>query len=231
MQEKIEDEKDNENNLKKENRQIMWMMTLMTLIIIIVIMVPYVYNNFINKFDYNGLEFQKTKLGDLVFYSSKFPVVSGTGQVIGDYAVNLRNDPRELDDVIVNVTDNKIQFALEGNKFGTTYISLNPFMKMCEDTVISMAALSGFLGDSGLEVKSAYTDKAYARENNGTHRWCYDSGFDTVIIVTDGNETSITEIAPNCYKISYKDCEILKASERFELLILEEYADRFKKTK
>ena len=99
-------------------------------------------------------------------------------------------------------------------------------MKLCDNSVISMAALAGFLGDSGLVVKSAYTDKAYARDHNATARWCYDSSFDTVIIVTDGNESSIKEIAPDCYQLTFKECNVLQVSERFQLLILEDYAQR-----
>ncbi len=211
----------------KENKQIMWALFLMISLIFIIIAVPYINSNFINKFDYKGLEFQKTRLGNLVFYSARFPVLGVTGQVLGNYAVNFRNDPRKLEDIKVNVTNDTIKFALDGKKFGTVYISLNPYMEKCEDSVISMAGLSKFLVDSSLTVKSAYTVKSYAEKNNWTHRWCDSSSFDTVIVVSNESENSITEIGESCYKISFKDCEILKTTEKFELFILEEYASRF----
>lgn len=225
---KKQDESLNQSVRTKQNNQLFWALFLMVSLVLILVAVPYINQHYINTFDYHGLTFQKTKMGELVFYSTQFPVVSGTGAVIGDYAVNLRTDPRVLaEEVVVNVTNDTIKFARDGKKFGEVYISLNPFMKLCDDSVISMAALAGFLGDSGLVVKSAYTDKAYARDHNTTARWCYDSGFDTVIIVTDGNESSITEIAPNCYQLMFKECNILHVSERFQLSILEEYAKRF----
>ena len=220
---------DNKEIEKKQNKQIGWAVFLMVGIILIIILVPFINNNFINKFNYNGIVFQKTQLGDLIFYSSKFPVVSATGQVMGDYAINLRNDPRDLEYIPLNTSNDKIEFTLDGDKYGDVYISLNPFMKVCEDSGIALLTLSGFLKDSSLNVKSAVTDKAYADVNNLTQRWCHDSGFDTVIIVTDGNETIINEIFPHCYEMKFKDCEILQVSEKFILTILEDYTNQFKK--
>ena len=234
---KIDNSKDDNSKEDKEdkeleeiqNKQIKWAVFLMVAIVLIIVVVPFIKSNFIDKFDYKGLVFQKTQLGELIFYSAKFPVVTGTGQVIGDYAVNLRNDPRDLEYIPINVSDGKIEFTLDGNKYGDVYISLNPFMEVCEDSGIALLSLSGFLKDSSLNVKSAVTDKAYARDNNLTQRWCYNSGFDTVILITDGNKTTINEINPNCYELQFNNCEILQVSEKFMLKILEQYASRFQK--
>lgn len=213
----------------KQNKQLQWIFFLMIGIVLILLIVPYIMIHFFNTFEYGKLEFQKTKLGDLVFYSTKFPVIGLTGAVVGEYAVNFRNDPRTLDYIPVTILNNTIQFVRDGNKFSPVYITLNPYMKMCEDSVISMAGLSRFLSDSNLNVRSAYSDIEYAKNNNATFRWCDSSQFDTVIVVTDGKETSITEIDPHCYKIQFKDCEILQASEKFQLKILADYAETFKR--
>ena len=213
----------------KQNKQMMWIVMLMIGVVLIILLVPYVMVHFFDTFEYEGLEFQKTKLGNLVFYSTKFPVMSLTGAVVGEYAVNFRNDPRTLGYIPVNVTNNTIRFVKEGDNFSPVYITLNPHMRICEDSVIGMAGLSRFLSDSGLKVQSAYSDKNYARENNATYRWCDTSQFDTVIFVTDGNETSITEIDSHCYQIQFKECEILQASEKFQLKILQDYSETFKR--
>ena len=221
-------EDENEKHTKrKQNTQVKWIVFLMISVILIIVVVPFVNKNFINTFDYKGLEFQKTKLGDLVFYSTRFPVVIGTGEVIGTYAVNLRNDPRKLEKIKTDITDDIIRFSITRDKYDPVYISLNPFMEICEDSVISMAGLSGFLKDSGLKINTAYTDKAYAKSHNSTQRWCDNSVYDTVIVVTDGNETSVKEIGPFCYEIKFKDCEIMQSTERFMVIILEEYVSRF----
>lgn len=240
--EKLDEKKDNEeiknsseNDFYKENKeiekiqnkQIKWAVFLMVAIVLIIVIVPFVKNNFIDKFDYKGLVFQKTQLGELVFYSTKFPVISITGQVIGDYSINMRNDPRDLEYIPVNVSEGKIEFTVDRNKYGDVYISLNPFMEVCEDSGIAMLTLSGFLSDSALNVSSAVIDKAYAKKYNLTQRWCYNSGFDTVILITDGNKTTINEIKPNCYELQFNNCEVLQVSEKFMLNILEQYTGRF----
>ena len=224
-EEQAEDDKELE---EIQNKQIKWAVVLMAGIILLIIVVPFVKTNFVDKFEYKGLVFQKTQLGDLIFYSSRFPVLSVTGNVIGNYAVNFRKDPRDLEDIPVNLRSDRIDFTLKNSReYGPVYISLNPRMKACEDSGIALLELSGFLRDSGLDVKSAVTDKNYAKENNLIQRWCHNSGFDTVIIITDGNETAINEIAPNCYEIVFNDCRILEGAERFMLSVLEEYARRF----
>jgi len=228
-EERIEQTKTTTDQFQKEkqNSQLRLAVFLMLAVLLIIVLIPYIKLKYIDKFKYNGLEFQKTKLGELVFYSAKFPVISTTGQVIGDYAVNLRNDPRDLEYVEINTTDNQIKFARNYGDFGTVYLSLGDQIADCEDSIIAMANLAGFLGDSGLEIKSAVLNKTYAQENNQTFINCWDSDINTVIKIQQSNKTSIKEAKENCYEINFKDCEILQASEKFQLLILGEYADRF----
>ena len=70
-------------------------------------------------------------------------------------------------------------------------------------------------------------DMAAGEKNNETVKWCYDTPLETVVVVTDGETNEINELAPNCYEIKFKECEILKVTERFTLILLEEYAKRF----
>jgi len=212
---------------KKQNSQIKWAIFLMIAALLIILVVPFIMKNYVDKFDYKGLDFQKTKMGDLIFYSVKFPVISGTGEVIGDYAVNFRNDPRDLEYIDVNITNGTVKFVRNFGKYGDVYISIDDKIIDCDDAIIAMASLSGFLGDSGLKIKSAVLNKTYAKENNETFINCWDSDVNTVIKVMPGNETRIREAKENCYEIIYKDCEILQASEKFMMVVLEEYANRF----
>jgi hypothetical protein len=169
-------------------------------------------------------------LGQIEFYSTKFPVVAATGKVTGEYAVNLRNDPREIEDIEVKVGFDDIDFRYYKNGDGSigyypVYISLDPLMEVCEDSSLALLTLSGFLKDSGLEVGSASMDKEYAAANDVLYKRCEEES--TVILVTQGNENKITEIGETCYEIRFKDCDILKVSERFVLNILEQYGKRF----
>jgi hypothetical protein len=228
----VEPEKnvDNKDVDKIQDKQLKWAVFLMVSIILIIVIVPFVNTNFVNKFDYHGLTFQKTQLGEIEFYSTKFPVVVGTGEVIGDYAVNLRNDPRELEDIEVRATYGTIDFRYYKNVDGgiayyPVYVSLDPEMEICDDSALAMITLSGFLGDSGLEVRSASMSEEYALENNVPYKRCEDDS--TVILITQGNVNKITEIGTLCYEIRFKECDILKVTERFVLNILEQYGERF----
>ncbi|HJO14831.1 MAG TPA: hypothetical protein QGG70_02165 [Candidatus Pacearchaeota archaeon] len=229
IEKKDDSPQDNKDIEAMQNKQLKWAVFLMVGIILIIVVVPFINTNFINKFDYHGLTFQKTQLGQIEFYSTKFPVVTGTGQVTGEYAVNLRNDPRELADIPLEVDDDKIVFNVIKENFkdvyAPTYITINPFMEACDDSGIALLTLSGFIRDSGPKVHSAVTDKAYAKDNNLTQKWCY--GLNTVFVITDGEETKISQIQPYCYKLEFKDCEILEVSEKAVLNFLEQYADRF----
>ncbi|HJO14573.1 MAG TPA: hypothetical protein QGG70_00820 [Candidatus Pacearchaeota archaeon] len=221
---------DNKDIEAMQNKQLKWAVFLMASIILIIVIVPFVNTNFINKFDYHGLTFQKTQLGQIEFYSTKFPVVAATGKVTGEYAVNLRNDPREIEDIEVKVGFDDIDFRYYKNGDGSigyypVYISLDPLMEVCEDSSLALLTLSGFLKDSGLEVGSASMDKEYAAANDVLYKRCEEES--TVILVTQGNENKITEIGETCYEIRFKDCDILKVSERFVLNILEQYGKRF----
>lgn len=221
---------DNQDIEAMQNKQLKWAVFLMASIILIIVIVPFVNTNFINKFDYHGLTFQKTQLGQIEFYSTKFPVVAATGKVTGEYAVNLRNDPREIEDIEVRVGFDDIDFRYYKNEDGSigyypVYISLDPLMEVCEDSSLALLTLSGFLKDSGLEVGSASMDKEYAAANDVLYKRCEEES--TVILVTQSNENKITEIGETCYEIRFKDCDILKVSERFVLNILEQYGKRF----
>jgi len=211
------------------DKQLKWAVILMASIILIIVVIPFVKMNYLDKFDYHGLTFQKTQLGEIEFYSTKFPVLAATGNVIGNYAVNLRNDPRELENITVKATFDDIDFRFHKEngaiKYDPVYISLDPFMGVCEDSTIAVLTLSGFLGDSGLDVKSASMDKEYAEANNFTYKRCADDS--SVIMITQGDVNKITEIGDVCYEIRFKDCDILKVSERFVLKMLEQYGDSF----
>jgi len=212
---------------EKQNIQVKWAVVLMLALIFIIVAIPFIIRE-VNKFDYIGLEFQKTQLGELIFYSTRFPVVGVQGQVIGNYAINFRSDPRKLEYIPVNIPNSTITFA-KNNKgqYNEVFISLNPEMKTCVDNGIALANLAGFLQDSGLDTKSAVTDENYAKDNSLRYATCKSRSADTVITIESGNETKILKSGESCYKIVYKDCEIIPVTEKFTLTILKEYMSHF----
>jgi len=216
---------------KKQNKQVMWAIVLMVSLIVIIFAVPYITKNYINKFDAYGLEFKKTRLGDLIFYSTKFPTIDTvTGQVIGDYSINLRSDPRDLDYIeVVDIPNNTITFMKDVRGFyAPVYLSLDSNLEMCEDNGIALMNLAGFLRDSDLEVKSAVTNATYAEENGIEFATCLEKPSNTVIRFHNANKTAIYKTSKNCYDLVFKDCEIIAVAEKFELIMLQEYMGHFK---
>lgn len=220
------------NIKKKQNMQIIWVILLMGILILASVASPIIYNNYFNKFEYAGLDFQKTKLGKIIFYSAKIPLVKSytTSSVIreeditGSYPINFRNDPRGLENIRVNISSEDMKFI----KTNVVYISLDPEMKKCEDNALALMNFAGFLGGfGGMKIKSAISDKNASRELNITYAKCSTHPTNTVIQISSGNETTIYKKGENCYQLLYKDCEILQLTEKFQIAVLEGYMKYF----
>ncbi len=212
---------------KKQNKQIIWAIILMISLILIIVGVPFIKNNFINKFRYINLDFQKTQLGDMNFYSTKIPVANSLNEVIGTFSMNFRNDPRKLEDMKIIKTTTVPIFI----KDRVVYISPGKIERNCVESIAATLTLSGFLRQfAQMNVSAGISDKKVAEEANFPYITCANTKKNTVIEVLEGNETKIEQISPDCYRIEYKDCEIMKVSEKFILMILEGYMDSFMKT-
>jgi hypothetical protein len=221
-----------ESTKKKQNIQIMWAVILMGSLILIIILAPMISNQIFNKFHYNNLEFQKTKVGTINFYSTKIPLtrtVPITGAFIkkddisGSFDLNLRNDPRKLEYIPVNIPNNTISFRGK-----TVYITMNTYDKPCEQNVISAVTLTNFLISFGnKKVEGAVTDLNYSTEYKIPYITCENSDSNTVIYFKEDTKTSIEKISPTCYELSYNNCEMLQVSEKFILTILEGYMSYF----
>lgn len=205
-------------------KQIMWTVVLMGSLILIMVLVPFIVKNFINQFVYINLDFQKTKLGEIRFYSTRVPLADNQGQIIGTYSMNFRNDPRDLEDIYVDIREEPVQF----DRTGVVYITLNPEMEACEDNSIAFIPFASFLRDfANINITSAVTEKDYAKEVNLPHVNCDNTHGNTILSIDSGDETKIEKIRTGCYKLTYSDCEVLAVTEKFELLILEEYMSYF----
>jgi len=234
--EKIEEESKNKKETKSkkkltlkqiQNKQAMWAIILMISVILIIILVPIITKNFINKFVYLKLDWQKTKLGKIPFYSTKVPIINDRGTIVEEYLVNLRNNPKKLEDVKITFPEDDLDYVyFKENQ--PVYIALNPKMEMCEDNAIALIPFSGFLRDfGGKDIRSATTDSDYGKTNDIPYITCDVSPQTTVIYINSGNKTEIRKTAKNCYELTYSDCEITKVTEKFELLILDKYMSYF----
>lgn len=209
---------------KKQSFQIKWIIALMVIMILIIVIVPMIKKNFVDRFVYVGLDFQKTKLGELTFYSTRIPVANNQDQVIGTYSMNFRSDPRKLGEIDIKMPNNNVIFK----KDEPNYISLDLDMENCEYTTIALVNLANFLrGFGNLTVGSAFNDKNYAYTEGMVFRDCLNTYDNTVILVQSGDENKIERVNMNCYELTFKDCEIIPVTEKLTLIILENYMEYF----
>jgi hypothetical protein len=217
-------EGDSKNLRKKQNNQILWALVLMASIIIIIFLVPYIKQNVFNKFEYATLDFYKANINDIIFYYTEIPLINQQGFPIGDYSIYFRNDPRELENISVDIIERKIEFQ----KNNTVYISIQYDAPVCEDNIVSVVGLSNFLDKFGnLQIKGAMNDAMYASNNDLDYITCETNPDNTVILLKTGNETMISKTGRNCYELQYKECEINKATEKFILTIIENYMQKY----
>jgi len=213
------------NLKKKQNKQLFLIGIVMIIIIAVFLIVPVIIKNYNSNFNYNNLKFQKTKLKDITLYSTNIPIMDNYGKLKNLYSISFRNDPR----VLKNIPVDKRVDESGGIKFierNIVFISINPNMTACPDNSLALFNLGSFLTDSGLTVKSSFTDASYANKTNSLYITCDYSQDHTVIKITNGNETRIKQERTNCYEIVYKDCEITQATERFELRMIEDYMNQ-----
>lgn len=178
-----------------------------------------IVNQLSQKSEYSGIEFKKNYVGKILFYTAQVPMFS-QGKITGYIALDFRNNPGDLADVPVS-TQGDLKFIPED----IVYVSVQDPIKICEDNGIAMANLGRFISNSGLKVKGAIDNQSY--ENSSiTYANCEKYPDNTVIMIKDGNETKIEQTAANCYAIVFKDCEILRATEKFELVVLEQHMKR-----
>jgi hypothetical protein len=165
-------------------------------------------------------------MGKVIFYSVKIPVTDRNGQITGSYPLNLRSDPRRLEYINSSVNSSQITFIRDK----TVYISISPNAPPCEYGNLAMYNFAGFLGGFGnMQLQGAVSDKNYSKETNNTFVNCMSEPYNTVILVEHGNETKIERLREDCYKLTYKNCEIIEVTERFDLLIIEEYMKFFER--
>ncbi len=164
------------------------------------------------KFEYAGFAFVREKQGELVYYTTPLNSALPDGRVLHHNLI-LRNDPRKLSDIEIN---GDIQIRVDN----LTYISVNPNIEGCEDNNIALVNLGVFLKAIGAEAKSSSNNLEFAKENNIAYATCENKISNTVVILEKSDETKIERIGETCYKIKFKDCEVLEATEKFIMGVL-----------
>ena len=146
--------------------------------------------NFINNFEYRGVEFQK--VNEVAPYKTSFPVMYN-GEIV-PYNIYLRNDPRELD---------KIKFNGSMNLIENIVFSSTSDFNCNGDGIIAVANMANFYRLLGVNI---FKNESLSCDSEDKY---------TFIRIQEGNETNIEQFGWSCYNININNCEILEGTERF----------------
>jgi hypothetical protein len=179
---------------KKQEKQLIWILSILGLFVLAMIIGWILINRPIK---YEGVEFKKVEdNGGLILYNTKLPTYTKSGEFDGNYNFYLRNNPKKLE---------KIPF--EGNFTFTNFLVMNATSELkCEG--------NGVIGIANIQNLYNFIDIKVLTDKNTT---CDELGRYTYLNIKKGEETKIIQYGPSCYEVSVKDCEILKATERFML--------------
>jgi hypothetical protein len=205
----VESEKPGGDVEIKHNREFYWVIGVMAAMIVVLIVASVVFQS-LNKFEHDGLTFEKERFGEIpIYHYSYFPSNPYTGEVIGKYNLYLRIDPRKNNVPMEGV----VQFPF--GKF--VYVSVNGTgLTECEFGRVAIGNLAGFLTDHDITVKGASPDKEQAELANAKHITCEDKPENVKILIQSGNETRIYKDVNLCHIIEIADCEVLDAIEKFQ---------------
>jgi len=213
----IKVEKKSGETKEKGNNTSLFIVLAIALLIILICVIAVFYRYSSNNFTYAGIEFNKNYMGEIVFYTAKIPVMNNYGIISGYKEIDFRNDPRKLKNI--NITTNgNIKFA---NK-DLAYVSYGE-LKQCGDSSLAATNLGIFMSITDTQYKGAIDDSDYVNNTNIPYVNCQTHPDNTVILIKSGNETKIIQTAKNCYELVFKECDILKVTEKFEIAILEQY--------
>ena len=156
------------------------------------------------KFEYNGLKFEKIMFGDIPLYRAKIPLFDSLRNLVANYNLYLRNDPRKLKDILVTG-----EIRLMKNVVIAADENL-----ICEDEAIAGSSLKGFLTNVVRTNVFIGTTEKSKSNSNLIYADCNSDKFSTLIIET-ADKTEIVQAGQNCYKIKISNCEIMGAVEKF----------------
>ncbi len=216
--------KEQKNDVKKMNEESQKkVFTIAVIIILAAIACYFIFKPAPTDFWYNKIYFEKVPMGDLMFYTAEVPIIDSTGKIVYTKEFDFRSDPRKLE--YINVTNFESARFIKND---VVYVSTRSDIKTCKgDTGIALVNNGVFLKALGFDVKGAFDDANYSNSTTTPYVNCENHKDNTVIMIKEGNETAITMTGPDCYEITFKNCEVIEATEKFKLAIFENYMANF----
>ncbi|MCA9488074.1 MAG: hypothetical protein KC516_03890 [Nanoarchaeota archaeon] len=151
-----------------------------------------------SNYNYNGIDFKTVQEGELILYQTAIPVMHKGS--LTPYNFYLRTSPKELEKVDADFENFELMDLTAWNFEGDI---------SCEGY--------GVIAMENLRILHNVTEMTFIRDDNAT---CDSQGRYNFIHIKEGSSNKITETGNNCYEITFKDCEILKPTERYFLEVL-----------
>jgi hypothetical protein len=202
------EEGDSNKEIKKGNKQLKQIFFVMGVCILLFVGV-FMFLNSVRHFKYQGVDFEIVKEGELILYQTSLPVNSqsklttNAAAVFGNYNFYLRNDPRRLKNIPLNIEG---ELSLMRN----TVINFTGDFNCNGDGIIAVANVVNVL--KVLDV-TAIKDESAGCDPEGTY---------TFLQLQLGDETSIEQVGPSCYNLNINNCEVLEVTERYIVELLSE---------
>lgn len=200
-------EKKHSSTEEKKNQEKVLRNILIGLAVLILLIIGFIiFFNSLGSFSYRGITGDVVKEGKIMFYMVSFPF-DYEGKTI-PYNIFIRNDPRKLDKIPFE-GDMDFGMIFYDEKYRLVINASDEFD--CEgDQVIALANMNN-LQALGVKVM---------KDENAT---CDEEGRYMYVNIKKGEKTEIRQIGDSCYEIIVKDCDILKATERFMVEMFVKY--------
>lgn len=194
-------------NEKKVEWQLLKIVGFFTFLVLVFFVSSEIFKE-MKEVEYEGLTFTKGKFGEIEAYH--YPYYYEKDQRLINYNLFVRNNPAENK---IPVEGDKIEFDSK-RYVHVTIDSKN--LAECEQSILAVADITNFLTGNGIRVESGNMDEEIAERTGNKYVTCENEPDRKVIEIFKGDETKIN-INGNCYEISVNNCEVLQATEKFEV--------------
>jgi len=189
-----------DKNIKKYAPFLIWLGVLAVVFIVLLLLF-----HGTGKVEYKGLSFTREKYGEVLVYHYYYFAELASGKV-RKVDILLRGNPAENKVPV----EGKIVYP-EGK---TVYMSINPGLEKCEDSLIAIGAFSMFISNNDIPFKGGLSDKEEAQAENQTYVTCEEYPNNMVLSLKTGNESKITLTDKHCYNLEVANCDILPVMEK-----------------
>lgn len=161
-----------------------------------------------NSINYNGLVFTREKFQNIDLFHYTYYSKDANGGLFKNN-IYLRIDPRK------NNVPVEGSLTFEGDRQIYSTIDTTGLLN-CSDILRDVSFIPTFFVNNFYKVKIGAVNETEAKESNVSQITCEKYPDEKVVFIRAADETKITRKG-NCYTINVANCELLAASEKFEV--------------